>query len=84
MNLAFAYAVGAVFLYVLCVLRQIILQHIRGWKIMLRPVPYGLFRCIECGCCAYVCPGRVPIVGLVRRAKEALSAGVGEEQEEGH
>jgi electron transport complex protein RnfC len=47
-------------------------------------VPYGLFRCIECGCCAYVCPGRVPIVGLVRRAKEALSAGVGEEQEEGH
>lgn len=47
-------------------------------------VPYGLKRCIECGCCAYVCPGCVPIVGLVRRAKEALSVDAGEKQEEVH
>ena len=33
---------------------------------------FGLKRCIECGCCAYVCVGKVPLVSLIRRAKKVL------------
>lgn len=28
--------------------------------------------CIECGCCAYVCPTHRPLVQLIRRAKQVL------------
>ena len=28
--------------------------------------------CIECGCCAYVCPTNRPLVQLIRRAKQVL------------
>lgn len=30
---------------------------------------YNLFDCFECGCCAYVCPSKRPIVQFVRLAK---------------
>lgn len=35
---------------------------------------YNLFDCIECGCCAYVCPSHIPLVQYFRFAKcEILS-----------
>jgi Na+-translocating ferredoxin:NAD+ oxidoreductase subunit C len=30
---------------------------------------FGLFDCFECGCCAYVCPARRPLVQFARLAK---------------
>lgn len=30
---------------------------------------FGLFECFECGCCAYVCPARRPLVQFIRLAK---------------
>lgn len=29
----------------------------------------NLFNCIECGCCSYVCPSRIPLVHLIRQGK---------------
>ena len=31
-----------------------------------------LMDCIECGCCSYVCPGKLPLVERVRAGKRAL------------
>lgn len=33
---------------------------------------YGAMSCVECGCCTYICPGRVPIVQYIRNAKGAI------------
>lgn len=33
---------------------------------------YHLFDCIECGCCAYVCPSHIPLVDNYRRAKKRI------------
>ena len=30
---------------------------------------YSLFNCIECGCCSYVCPSKIPLVQYFRLAK---------------
>lgn len=41
---------------------------------------YGALHCIECGCCAFVCPAHRPLVQSIRLAKKkirALSAGKG-------
>ncbi|MDR0380271.1 MAG: electron transport complex subunit RsxC, partial [Candidatus Accumulibacter sp.] len=35
---------------------------------------YQLFDCIECGCCAYVCPARIPLVQYFRFAKSEIWA----------
>lgn len=32
----------------------------------------GALSCVECGCCTYVCPGRVPIVQYIRNAKGVI------------
>ena len=32
----------------------------------------GLARCTECGCCAYACPSRIPLVAVLRDGKRAL------------
>jgi electron transport complex protein RnfC len=29
--------------------------------------------CIECGCCAYVCPASIPIVGYIKKGKAMLA-----------
>ena len=34
-----------------------------------------LLDCIECGCCAYACPGKVPLVEGFRKGKRALREG---------
>ncbi|MFH1339501.1 MAG: electron transport complex subunit RsxC [Candidatus Omnitrophota bacterium] len=34
----------------------------------------GALDCIECGCCAYVCPARIPLVQTVKSVKAELSA----------
>lgn len=46
--------------------------------------------CIECGCCGYICPARLPLVQSFRMAKAAIreeksrsGAGTGEEQKKG-
>ena len=31
--------------------------------------------CIECGCCSYICPARIPLLELVRQARELLEEG---------
>ncbi len=31
--------------------------------------PFGVFDCFECGCCAYVCPAKRPLVQFIRLAK---------------
>jgi electron transport complex protein RnfC len=35
---------------------------------------YGLVDCIECGCCAHVCPSHIPLVQYYRHAKTAIWA----------
>ena len=35
---------------------------------------YHLFDCIECGCCDYVCPSQIPLVGYYRHAKGEIWA----------
>ena len=32
----------------------------------------NLMDCIECGCCAYTCPGSVPLVLAFRAAKQRI------------
>lgn len=31
--------------------------------------------CIECGCCSYICPARIPLLERVRQARELLEKG---------
>ena len=31
--------------------------------------PFGVFECFECGCCAFVCPAKRPLVQFIRLAK---------------
>lgn len=31
--------------------------------------PFGVFECFECGCCAYVCPAKRPLVQFIRLGK---------------
>ena len=33
---------------------------------------HNLFDCIECGCCAYVCPSNIPLVQYYRFAKTTI------------
>jgi electron transport complex protein RnfC len=35
---------------------------------------FHLFDCIECGCCAYVCPSNIPLVQYYRHAKSRIAA----------
>ncbi len=35
---------------------------------------YNAMDCIECGCCAYSCPSRIPLVQNIRRAKAEIQA----------
>jgi len=41
---------------------------------------YGLMDCIECGCCAFVCPANVRIVQRVRLGKSMVRAKMAEER----
>jgi electron transport complex protein RnfC len=33
---------------------------------------YNLFDCIECGCCDYVCPSKIPLVSYFRFSKTEI------------
>lgn len=33
---------------------------------------YHVLDCIECGCCAYTCPGKLPLVEAVRQGKSKV------------
>ncbi len=33
---------------------------------------YDALECIECGCCDYVCPAKIPLVQLLRYAKAEI------------
>lgn len=33
---------------------------------------YNVMSCDECGCCAYVCPAKIPLVQLIRQGKSAV------------
>lgn len=35
---------------------------------------YNIMSCDECGCCAYVCPSKIPLVQVIKRGKGALSS----------
>ena len=32
----------------------------------------NVYDCIECGCCAYICPAKIPLVQSLRTAKAEL------------
>jgi len=34
---------------------------------------YNIFDCVECGCCTFACPSDIPIVQLIRTAKDDLA-----------
>ena len=34
---------------------------------------YNVFDCVECGCCTFACPSNIPIVQLIRTAKDDLA-----------
>lgn len=34
----------------------------------------NLFNCIECGCCSYVCPSRIPLVHYIQAAKNEINS----------
>ena len=36
--------------------------------------------CIECGCCTYICPSHIPLLDLMRQAKELTAPKEGVEQ----
>jgi len=36
---------------------------------------FGVFECFECGCCAYVCPAKRPLVQFARLAKMQIKRG---------
>ncbi len=35
---------------------------------------FNILSCVECGCCTYICPGRVPIVQHIRNTKAQINA----------
>lgn len=35
---------------------------------------YDIMSCDDCGCCAYICPSKIPLVEIIRRGKEAVSS----------
>ena len=35
---------------------------------------YGLFNCVECGCCTYTCPAKRNIVQYIKNAKGVIRA----------
>ena len=37
-------------------------------------IMFSINDCIECGCCAYVCPSQRPLVQHLRRAKAEITA----------
>jgi Na+-translocating ferredoxin:NAD+ oxidoreductase RnfC subunit len=43
---------------------------------------FGIFKCIDCNLCTYVCPSKIPVAELMRKGKEALIAeGLGNEED---
>jgi electron transport complex protein RnfC len=34
---------------------------------------YHVTDCVECGCCTFACPSNIPIVQLIRTAKDDLA-----------
>lgn len=34
----------------------------------------NLFNCIECGCCSYVCPSKIPLVHYIQMAKNEINS----------
>jgi len=38
----------------------------RDWDLTAQ---YHMAACMECGCCAYICPSAVPLVQLIRMGK---------------
>ncbi len=41
---------------------------------------FGLMDCIECGCCAFVCPANIRLVQRIRLGKSALREKMAEER----
>jgi electron transport complex protein RnfC len=42
----------------------------------------GVLDCIECGCCAYICPARRPLIQIIKLAKQEVSAYKAKSQEQ--
>ncbi len=39
---------------------------------------FGLYDCIECGACSYICPSSIPITGLIRYGKQKMGEANGQ------
>ncbi len=46
-----------------------VIAEVKKWE---QAEKYGVFDCIECGCCDFVCPSKRPIVQWVKTAKASL------------
>ena len=42
----------------------------------------NLLDCMECGCCAYTCPGKLPLVETFRKGKGLVRAAMAAKKEE--
>jgi electron transport complex protein RnfC len=32
----------------------------------------GVIHCIECGCCSYVCPSKLPLIDFIKQGKQKV------------
>jgi Na+-translocating ferredoxin:NAD+ oxidoreductase RnfC subunit len=45
-------------------------------------VQFGIFTCIDCNLCTYVCPSKIPVADLIKKGKQLLTEeGLGNEEE---
>ncbi len=45
-------------------------------------VQFGIFKCIDCNLCTYVCPSKIPVAALLKKGKQMLTEeGLGNEEE---
>jgi electron transport complex protein RnfC len=36
---------------------------------------WGILDCVECGCCQYICPAKIPLVHWIRLGKSKIISG---------
>lgn len=39
-------------------------------------IELGLYNCIECGCCSYICPSSIDLLGIIRSDKNGITPDV--------
>jgi electron transport complex protein RnfC len=42
----------------------------------------GIWSCVECGCCSYACPSKIPLLEEIRRGKKTILDELAEMEED--